>query len=180
MLSHVVNSQSGANNYEMHVDSLFRITFIPPSIVTNSPLLTEQVKKCTGWKIPGPENVSQSFMQAKRNYASTEVDNTQELEMEFELNLNNELQNFVYNSILAWKKLIFNPLTGERGLKKDYIGQVVIESFAANGEIYWTRTLHNAWPKGDIDTIGQNDYSLSEPTTLTVNFVADYYTEQKY
>lgn len=180
MLSHVQNSEAGKNNYEAHVDSLFRVTFIPPAGVRSSELLTEQCKKATGWKFPSPEHTSQKFMQASRIQASTEVENLQEIETDFELNLNNALQNYVYDTIQDWKMKIYNPFTGERGLKKDFLGKLVIESFAANGDIYWTRTLHNVMPVGPLDTIGQNDYSTAEPVVLSVKWVAEYFTEKKY
>lgn len=180
MLSHVQNSEAGRNQYEAHVDSLFKVTFIPPSGVAQSEILTEQCKKATGWKFPGPEHTTQKFMQASRTQASTEVDNIQEIDTSFELNLNNSLQNYVYDIIQKWKMKVFNPFTGERGLKKDFMGKIVIESFAANGAIYWSRTLHNVWPKGNLDTIGQNDYEAAEPVVLDVSWVAEYFTEKKY
>jgi hypothetical protein len=180
MLSHIKNSTAGRKAWEMHVDSLFRVTIMPPAGVTGSEILTEQCRSCTGWKQPGPENVAQKFMQASRNYASTDSDNTQEIEMSFELNLNDTFQNYVYNTISEWRSKVFNPLTGERGLKKDYIGTVIVESFAADGTIYWTRTLHNVWPKGDQSSLGQNDYDTADPVKLTQAFVADWYDEVKY
>lgn len=180
MLSHIKNSQSGRKAWEAHVDSLFKVTFIPPTGVTNSEILTEQVRSCTGWKQPGPGNVQQKFMQASRNYASTEVDNTQEITMSFELNLNDTFQNFVYNTMSEWRSKVFNPLTGERGLKKDYIGTIIVESFAADGTIYWTRTLYNVWPKDDQSGIGQNDYDSADPVKLEQVFIADWYEEVKY
>ena len=180
MLSHVQNSEAGKNNYEAHVDSLFKVTFIPPVGILKSELLTEQCTKCTGWKLPSPEHTTQSFMQAKRLQAGTEVNNIQEIDTSFELNLNDALQNYVYDTIQNWKMKIFNPFTGERGLKKDYLGKIVIESFAADGSIYWTRTLHNVAPFGDLDSIGQNDYATGEPTILEVKWVAEYFTEKKY
>lgn len=179
MLSHIKNSEAGRNSYEAHVDSLFRVTFVPPAGVSNNYLLTEQCIAATGWKQPGPENVQQKFMQASRNFASTEVEQTQEISMTFELNLNHSLENYVYDTISEWRALVFNPLTGQRGLKKDYVGTIIIESFAANGDIYWVRTLKNAWPKGELSTIGQNDYSSSDPVKLEQTFVADWYEEDK-
>lgn len=180
MLSHVKNSQAGQNGWEAHVDSLFKVTFIPPTGVTNSEILTEQVVSVQGWKFPNPEHVTQGFMQSKRAYASTEVENIQELEIIFELNLNDTFQNYVYNTIQEWKKLVFNPETGERGLKKDYIGKIIVESFASNGDIYWKRTVHNFFPKGNLDTIGQNDYNNAEPIKLTTNWIGEYFNETKY
>lgn len=180
MLSHVKNSQAGKNSWENHVDSLYKVTFIPPAGVTDYEILTEQVISVTGWKFNSPDTVTQGFMQAKRAYASVEVENLQELEIIFELNLNDTLQNYVYNTVQEWKKLIYNPETGERGLKKDYVGKLVIESFANNGDIYWTRTVHNIFPKGNLDTIGQNDYNNAEPVKLTTAWIGEYYTEKKY
>lgn len=179
MLSHIKNSEAGRNAYEAHVDSLFRVTFIPPATITNQYLLTEQCISATGWKQPGPEPVVQKFMQASRNYASTEVEQTQTITCTFELNLNHQLQNYVYSLIKQWRALVFNPLTGERGLKKDYIGKIIIESFAANGDIYWVRTLNNAWPSGELTSIGQNDYSAAEPVKLEQNFTCDWYDEDE-
>lgn len=179
MLSHTKNSEAGKNAYEVHTDSLFRVTFIPPAGVSSSYLLTQQCISATGWKQPGPENISQKFMQATRNYASNDVDQTQEITMTFELNLNNNLDNYVYDIISDWRSLVFNPLTGEKGLKKDYIGTIIVESFAANGDIYWTRTLKQAWPKGNLDSIGQNDYSQVEAVKLEQVFIADWYEEDK-
>lgn len=177
MLSHVKNSEAGRESYEVHVDSLFRVTFIPPAGVQDAYLLTEQCRSATGWKQHGPEQVSQKFMQASRNYASTEVENTQEITCTFELNLNHSLDNYVYRIISQWRSLVYNPLTGARGLKKDYTGTLIIESFAANGDIYWARTLKNVWPKGDVDSIGQNDYDTADPVKLTQLFIADWYEE---
>lgn len=179
MLPHVKNSEAGRKNYEAHVDSLFKVTFIPPAGVAGGEILTEQVTSCQGWKQPGPEKFTQSFMSARRNHASTDVDATQSVTFEFELNLNNQFQNYVYNTITQWRAKVFNPLTGEKGLKVDYIGKIIVESFAADGTIYWTRTLVNAWPSGSLDSIGQNDYSDGEAVKLSQVFEADYYDENK-
>lgn len=179
MLNHVKNSEAGRKNWEPHVDSLFKVTFLPPQKVIDYELLTEQVVSATGWKAPGPEAVQQQFQQARRNYASTEVDNTQNITMSFELNLNDEFQNFVYNTIMDWRSIVYNPLTGQRGLKKDYAGTIIVESYAADGTIYWVRKLKNAFPTGDLDSIGQNDYSSTDPVKLEQVFTADYYEEER-
>lgn len=179
MLNHVKNSEAGRKNWEPHVDSLFKVTFIPPTSVTNYELLTEQVVSATGWKSPGPEAVQQQFQQARRSYASVDVDNTQNVTFSFELNLNDEFQNVVYNTIMDWRELVFNAQTGERGLKKNYVGTIIVESYAADGTIYWVRKLKHAFPTGDLDSIGQNDYTSSDPVRLEQLFTADYYEEER-
>lgn len=179
MLNHIKNSTAGRRNYEAVVDAEYKVTFIPPAGVAGAEILTEQCISLTGWKRPGPEAVQQNFNQARRNYASVDVDNTQNLAATFELNLNEENQNYVYNSIIDWANLVYNDQTGERGLKKDYVGTIIVEQHNAKGDIYWTRKLHNAWVSGEIASIGQNSWDAAEPVKLEINFIADYYTEER-
>lgn len=179
MLNHVKNSIAGRKAWEAVVDSLFKVTFIPPQGVTNSEILTEQVLSATGWKAPGPEATTQQFQQAKRAHASTDSDNIQNITFQFELNLNDAFQNYVYKTIKSWRSKVFNPLTGERGLKKDFIGTIIVESFAADGTIYWTRKLKNAWPSGELTSLGQNDVNSADPVKLEQVFTADWYEEEE-
>ena len=179
MLSHIRNSEAGRRSYEAVTDNMFKVTIIPPVGVVGSELLTEQVINCTGWRVPGPEGVQQMFQQSRRNYASTDVDDTQTISMTFELNLNDQVQNYVYNTIMTWRSAVRNPFTGERGLKKDYIGTIIIESYAADGTIFWVRKLKNAFPSGELSSIGQNDVSNAEPVKLEQTFICDYYEEQR-
>lgn len=178
MLSHVRNSQAGRKNYEIVTNALFKVTFLPPAGVAGSEILTEQCVSITGWRRPGAEAVQQQYQQARRNSASVDVDNTQNLTASFELNLNEANQNYVYNSIETWANLVFNPHTGARGLKKDYVGTIIIEQHDAAGNIFWTRKLQNAWPSGDFAGLGDNDVSAADPVRLEVNFVGDWYDQE--
>lgn len=178
MLNHIKNSEAGRNAYEVVSDARFRVTLIPPAGVTNSSILTEQCISCTGWRMPGPEAVQQNFARSKRNYASPETDNTQVLALTFELNLNKTKQNYVYNTFRQWKMKVFNPLTGEEGLKADYIGTVIIEQYLPNGDVYWVRTVKNAWPTGDIESFGQNDVATTDPAKLEITLTGDWYEEE--
>ncbi|BBI90411.1 baseplate subunit [Tenacibaculum phage PTm1] len=179
MLNHVRNSQAGRRNYEMVTDALYKVTFIPPAGVAGAEILTEQCISITGWKRPGPEAVQQQFNQARRNYASVDVDNTQTLSATFEMNLNEANQNYVYNTMVDWANLIFNDQTGERGLKKDYVGTIIIEQHDPKGNIYWTRKLQNAWVSGEFASIGQNDVASADPVKFECTIIADWYDEER-
>lgn len=177
-MNHIKNSEAGRNAYEYVADSRFRVTFIPPAGVIGEALLTEQCISCTGWRMPSPDTVQQSYGRSKRNYASADSgDTTQELTLTFELNLNNSQQNYVYNTIRAWKQKVFNPHTGEEGLKADYIGKLIIEQFLPNGDVYWKRVINNAFPKGDLNSFGQNDVGTNDPAKLEQVFIGDWYDE---
>lgn len=177
MFAHVQNSEAGREKFEPILNSLFKVTFIAPPLVLAEPLLTEHVISCTGWKDPGPEAIQQQHYSAIRNFASTDVDNTQTIEITFSLNLNKLNQNYVLKAIKAWRKAVFNPLTGEFGLKADYAGQLVVDRKNKKGFTIYSRTLHNAWPSGDITGMDDFDITNSEPVTLVQPFTGDYYTE---
>ena len=49
-----------------------------------------------------------------------------------------------------WWRVIWNPLTGEQGLKKDYVGTIIVTNFNRKGDIFWQRTFHDCVPKGDL------------------------------
>jgi len=74
--------------------------------------------------------------------------------------------------------VVYDPLTGQMGLKKDYVGKAVIENYARDGQIFWTRTLHNFWPSGELTGGAFDlDYTSPDPQRLETNWMADYYTE---
>lgn len=176
-LAHVLFSEAGRENYEVVINSLFRVTFILPDGITPEPLLTEHVISVTGWKDSGAESVQQQHNSARRNYASTDIDNTQELEFMFSLNLNKLNQNYVYKKIKEWRKRVFNPLTGEYGVKSEYVGQVIVERLDKKEEVIWSRTLHNAWVKGDLTGLDDFDITNGEPIQMPCSIIGDYYTE---
>lgn len=175
-LSHILNSKAGVEHHEPVVGSLFRVTIIPPPSVANSEILTESIISLTGWTNPGPESIQQQFQTARINFASSDVDLTQNITAEFKLNLNKANEMYVYKIIRAWKNSVYNSATGEEGKKEDYIGKIIAENYARNGDIFWTRVLHNVWPSGNLEGLDL-DYTSSDPQNLSVNFVADYYTE---
>ena len=179
MLNHVRNSQAGRKNYEVVTNALYKVTFLPPAGVSGSEILTEQCISITGWRRPGPEAVQQQTNQAKRNYASVDFDNTQNLTATFELNLNDENQNYVFDTMEQWANKVSNPFTGERGLKKDYVGTIIIECHNPAGDIFWTRKLQNCWLSGDFAGLGDNDVTAADPARLEVNIVGDWYDQEK-
>jgi hypothetical protein len=84
---------------------------------------------------------------------------------------------YVYQTLRDWKRLIYNPLTGEEGLKKDYSdAKIIVTMFNRVGDIYWQRTFHDCFVVGDIPELPL-DYSSGDPLELEVAFRSDYWTE---
>lgn len=174
MLAHIENSEAGRENYEPVINSLFRLTFIMPQNITPEPLLSEHVISVTGFREIGAEAVQQQAYSARRNSASTDIDNTQEIEVTMSLNLNKANQNYVYKKIKEWKRASFNPATGQYGLQSEYKGQLVVERFDRKGNVISSKTLINAWVKGDITGMDDFDITNHEPIQLTFSVIGDH------
>ena len=126
----------------------------------------------------GSEAVEQKYKFATRSYASGVPTSTVvDLSVSFSINLNDANQVYVYKTLRDWARLIYNPLTGEQGLKKDYIGKVVVINHNRKGEIFWQRTFHSAFPVGDMPNFDL-DYSGGAPLEMAdVKFRCDYWQE---
>jgi hypothetical protein len=59
-----------------------------------------------------------------------------DLTLEFEVNLNESNSMTVYRTLRQWSDLIYNPLTGAMGLKRDYVGSMVISIFNKQGDVF--------------------------------------------
>lgn len=174
-----LNSRAGRDMEEVVSPMLYEVTFITPEGVLGSELLSEHVISVAGIQpIKGPEAVQQQFNTARRNYASDDVDNTQEFSITLNLNLNDNNQNYVYKTMQQWAMKIFNPFTGERGLKKDYVGTIIVTRTNRVGDVYWTKTVKQAWISGGLPALDE-DITSGDPQELEVNFIADYVQQEE-
>lgn len=178
-LPHTRNSVAGANMYEIITGSQFMAYLIPPTGVSGGAILTQHVKNITGLFVEkgGENTVTQNFQTAKRSYDSNEKETTYDIEITFTLNLNDANQNYVYETIKAWSRKKYNPMTGERGLKKDYVGSIIGERYRRDGSIFWRRTAHQAFVASDLKDL-ECDYESNDPQELAVTFRADHVTDE--
>ena len=179
-LPHFLNSKTSTANFEPIYKNLFEVSIIPPAGVLNGNLLLEQVKQVTGFEPDKLEDVlTQTFKGAERSFAKAKPETTQiKLTIEFELNLNDIKEMFTFQTLRSWARKIYNPLNGEQGLKKDYVGVIIVTNYNRAGEIFWRRTVHNVFLTGDsLKMLAELDYTNSELETLSVDFVGDYFSE---
>lgn len=178
-LPHYLNNRAATKNYEPVYQNLFEVSIIPPQTIAGGELLLEHVMKVTGLETDrGSEVVEQKYKFATRSYASGVPTSTvADIAVSFSINLNDANQVYVYKTLRDWARLIYNPLTGEQGLKKDYIGKVVVVNHNRKGEIFWQRTFHSAFPVGDIPNFDL-DYSGGAALEMAdVKFRCDYWQE---
>ena len=131
-LPHITNSEAGRNLYDPYHNCLFEVYFTLPAAIRaqfgqDEALLTEHVVKIDGLDAldKGPEaSVEQKFQGTTRTYLAPKMDNTSaELTVEFNLNLRNGVDNYIYKVFKAWKNLNYDLETGTIVLKKDYVAE---------------------------------------------------------
>jgi hypothetical protein len=185
--SHFKNSVVSMENMEPLYKHLFEVIITPPTALENSvnwlsnsgqALVLEQVTKIDGLDVDKiPATVNQKYKGATRVFAGTVPDDTSvEFTIEFNLNLNDANQNFVYNALREWSDLIFNPLTATQTLKNTYISPAgcSISMFNKIGEVYRKVDVLNIQPSKGLGSISKI-YGDNTVENLTMTFKGDYF-----
>jgi hypothetical protein len=187
-LPHFTNSQAGIKLYEPVFLNQFEVLITPPAAVTlnntrfkGESILTQQVKKISGLSVDiQPAGTSSQFYKfAERRYAGgAPTDTSVAFNIDFEVNLNEQNSMIVYKILRQWADLIYNPLTGAMGLKKDYVGSIVVSAFNKEGNVFRRITLNNCFLTSNINAMDLN-YDAGETLyTLTTSWKADYWQDQ--
>jgi len=187
-LSHYSNSVASINNYEPIFLNQFEVIITPPAIITqNVNLLVEHVKSIKGLPELTPSGVAkQWFKFASRSYADGRPSQTDaQLTIEFEVNLNENNDAYIYNILRKWADLVFDPLTGKQGLKKDYVGELYVALHNKNRDIFREWRFKPVFPmsqgkNGDNITPMDLDYKAEGDQGIyrcKLNLQADAYVE---
>ena len=197
-LPHFKNSTASRDNYEPVYLNQFEVIIIAPPAVSGKlgftqNLTLEHVK--TVGPLPelagnaGSAIVTQKYKFAERAYAAPKPSTTlHKFVITFELNLNNTNDNYIYNAFRAWADLIYNPMTGQQGLKVDYAGtaanaaSVQVTMFNRTGAIFREYVFSPVFLDQAKLTENTLDYGADGQTsiaTLSVPFVADRYVETR-
>jgi hypothetical protein len=98
--------------------------------------------------------------------------------MSFEVNLNDDNNNYVYNIFRAWADLHYDPLNGRQGLKRDYVGEIYVAHFLKSGDIFREWRFKPVFLFGGF-TETKLDYNSEDIYRLEVNFQADAFRETR-
>lgn len=186
-LPHITNSEAGRNLYDPYHNCLFEVYFTLPAAIRaqfgqDEALLTEHVVKIDGLENldKGPEaSVEQKFQGTTRTYLAPKMENTSaELTVEFNLNLRNGVDNYIYKVFKAWKNLNYDLETGTIVLKKDYVAEWMRVCVANRaGDVIKEVIFKDIMLSGNIDGLGSLDYSNNEAVNITVKFKSDWWKE---
>lgn len=187
-LPHFTNSTAGIKLYEPVFLNQFEVLITPPASVTlantrfrGEGILTQQVKKISGLAVDvqpsGP--ASQFYKFAERRYAGgAPADTSVTFTVEFEVNLNDQNSMIVYKIMRQWADLIYNPLTGAMGLKRDYAGTMVVSIFNKQGDVFRRITLNNCFLSADLNPMDLNYDAGDNLYLLQTSWRADYWQDQ--
>lgn len=179
-LPHYKNSKAGKFKYEPIYKNLFEVTILPPAGVSNAELLLEHVNNIEGLDdiLPSAEAVTQKYKFTTRSYAGIPEKTSIDVTIEFSLNLNEANELYIYKTLRQWYAIIYEPLTGAMGIKKDYTGEIIIVEFNRAGDIFRKITLFDVFITGNLSGLGASDYSDSSVKTLKATFRCDSWNEE--
>jgi hypothetical protein len=189
-LPHFKNSTAGPAKYEPLYLNQFEVIITPPPAVAGkigfgNNLMLEHVlnvKNLPEYSGSGSAVVLQNYKFSQRAYAPAKPAQTyHQFTIDFEVNLNNNNDMYIYNALRAWSDLIYDPLTGRQGLKATYAEATIqVTQFNRTGVIYRDFVFGPVFigPAKMTETI--LDYTQDNQIyKLTAQFTADMYTESR-
>jgi hypothetical protein len=166
--------------FEPVYNAQFEILLTPPAAVTGWTLVMENVIKVGGIEVnKQPSPVIQKYKSATRSFAGGIVEDTSiNITLDFEVNLDDSNSAYVYKALRKWCDLIYDPLTGRMGLKKDYSGgPLIINYFNKAGDIFRQVKAPVVFPTTPITPI-ESDFTNNEIYRISgFTLRADYFEE---
>lgn len=193
-LSHFKNSVAGPGRYEPIYLNLFEVVITPPPSIRGKigfggDLMLKHVlnfKSLPEYSGSGTAVATQNYKFSQRAYAPAKPEKTiHQFTIEFEINLNENNDNYIYNALRAWSDIIYDPLTGRQGLKVDYAGpssdaaSIYVQQFNRAGRIFREFTFSPVFIGPQKMTETALDYTGDGLYKLTAQFTADSYTEAR-
>jgi hypothetical protein len=167
-------------NFEPVQANLFEVTILPPAGVAGQELFLQHINSIGGLDglHKGVDAITQKYKFASRSYAGMIGETTVDVTVNFSLNLNDANQAYLYKSLRQWYRAQYNPETGEMGLKKNYVGTIVIVQFNREGDIYRKVTLDDCFITSGIGFTAELSYESADPATLEISWRADVWSEE--
>lgn len=139
MTYHFKNSRASVRQDEPVYLTKFITTWVLPAPLQakyGGEVVMEQIKKVGGLSTDKlPETVEQFYRFHKRRFAGSVVETNIDLEMTFEVNVDENNVMYPYNIFKDWMRLIYDPHTGFQSLKRDYTGSLTVEIHNKVGDV---------------------------------------------
>ena len=184
-LPHYSSSKASVNKFEPVFLNQFEVTISPPvgviSVAGNpnsGNILLEQVTNISGLQVDqNAGEITQQYKFAKRYYAGAAPQRTGlDVSISFEVNLDSDNSMYVFKILRQWSDLIYNPITGAMGLKKDYTGNILINVFNKQGDIFRKINLKDCFLMAPISEM-QLNYSQASIYKIDMQWAVDYFDD---
>lgn len=150
---HYRKSKAAMDNWDPLYQSQFKIMITPPPVLSAGwNLVMESIKSISGLEPSGDyigDSQTQEFFGHTVRHAPGTMagHNTHDINISFNVNLDDDNSAYVLKTLRKWCDLIFDPLTGKMGMKKDYVGgPMVVSAHNKQGEIYRQWSFPTVWP----------------------------------
>lgn len=121
---------------------------------------------------------NQKFLGTTNSYANPIVDDTSaEITINFNLNLTDNNDAYVYEFFRSWYKRIYDVNTGGRSLMKDYVCQGMRISEANRDGSIWREFIFGKVILKSVSGLDGLDYAANEARKLTCVFKVDWWDE---
>ncbi len=167
--------------FEPVYKSLFEITFDLPTILGASTqdvqYLLENARNISLPLTPDIEVKVQRFKFSTRAYVSLPTEtHVADLSITFNYNENNLNAVYVWNTLKKWYDLVWNSQTGETHIKKEIVGNIIVNQHNKKGQIIRRVTYFNAQIVG-LDAIELSWDETNEILEGAAKWVADYWED---
>jgi len=186
-LSHFRNSRVSTSQWEPIYQNLFSVQLTAPEGLQDRSdervnTILEGVKSVgTISASKGSPVVEQQYKFAKRSFAGAQPESTTiDLQIQFQLNLSYDTgspQNYTYNFLRQWVDLVYDPLTGRQGLKREYAaGSMTVTMHDRAGTPFWQFIFYQIFPTSPAPN-PTLDYTSTSLLEGQMTFRADWWDE---
>lgn len=179
-LPHYSNDQTSRSGrqFEPVQANLFEVTVLPPAGVSDAPLMLQHINSISGLELyKAVDAVEQKYKFSTRSFAGMPDSTTADVTVNFSLNLNDANQAYLYKTMRQWYNNQYDPQTGAMGLKKDYVGTIVVVQFNRAGDIYRTVTLEDCFITSGLPFTNDLSYEDTAVQALEVTWRCDTWKE---
>jgi hypothetical protein len=173
----------GTQPQEPVYQNLFEITFVFPTILQaqgRDPVLLLQQAKKVSLNVTNKELATseQKFKYSSRMFVNAGPDKSAgELELDFNINVNNQGSMETWNSLRAWYDLAWNSQNGYLHYKADLIGTIIVNQHDKKGLVLRRVTFQNCQllsvTSPDMDWSGQGIWE-----SCSAKWVWDYWVDE--
>ena len=179
------NTDAGINFWDPMHSSIFEVQFdglnnMNLAYTDRLTILPQQVTDVSGLDslIKVADVGAQKFLGTTNSYANPIVDDTSaEITINFNLNLDNNNDAYVYEIFKAWYKRIYDVSTGGRSLMSNYVCRNMVISEANRDGTIWRQFQFGKVIIKGVSGLDALDYTNNEARKLTCVFKVDWWDE---